>query len=333
MNIINRCKKFMELGGLMLRIVALAHDGTLHKDISLDDLSCNKYRWYWVDFENPTQNESALLSTFFHFHPLAIEDCLLYIQRPKLDHYEDYTFFVFHALNPETSVVKEIDCFLGKNFIVTFHFESLMYLDKVNKKIESGALNTPLLIFHAILDEAVDLYFPIIYSMEDRLNDAEDNTKGLSTTALMDEVFDIRSDLLRLRRTIYPMRDLVYRIINSSRIPDFQEYHGYFSDIYDHLLRLSEIVEDSRELTADIRDSYISLNAFHGNQIMIKLTILSTIFLPLTFIVGVYGMNFVHMPELKWKYGYLFVWIIMLTIGIGIPLYFKKKGWFNDKIE
>ncbi|MBS4171850.1 magnesium/cobalt transporter CorA [Bacillus sp. FJAT-49736] len=316
----------------MLRIIALTHDNKLHRDITLNDLSFAKYKWYWVDFEKPTESESELLSSFFHFHPLAIEDCLLYIQRPKLDHYEDYTFFVFHALNPDTSVVKEIDCFLGQNFIVTFHFESLIYLDKIYKKIESGNLPTPLRIFHSILDEAVDLYFPIIYAMEDRLNDAEENTKGLTTTALMDEVFDIRSDLLRLRRTIYPMRDLVYRILNSSRITGIQEYHGYFSDIYDHLLRLSEIVEDSRELTADIRDSYISLNAFHGNQIVIKLTLLSAIFLPLTFIVGVYGMNFDNMPELKWKYGYIIVWIIMLIIGIGLPLWFKKKGWFNDKI-
>jgi magnesium transporter len=316
----------------MIKILAVTHDDKLHKDVTLKDLSLDKYKWYWVDFEEPSETEAALLSSYFHFHPLAIEDCLLYVQRPKLDHYENYTFFVFHALNPENSEVKEIDCFLGANFIVTFHFKSLLFLKQIYEKIETTEIRTPLLVFHSIMDEAVDLYFPIIYSMEDRLNDIEDNTKGLTTTALMDELFDIRGELLRLRRTIYPMRDLVYRILNTSRIPDFQEFHRYFSDIYDHLLRLSEIVEDSRELTADIRDSYISLNAFHGNQIVIKLTLLSAIFLPLTFIVGIYGMNFVHMPELKWKYGYLMVWIIMLIIGIGLPLWFKKKGWFNDKI-
>lgn len=316
----------------MLRIWALTQEDRLVKNLSLQDIASQNFKWYWVDFDQPDEAEIGLLSSHFQFHPLAIEDCLHFIQRPKLDYYDQVTFFVFHSLDPKTMEVKEVDCFLGDGFIVTFHLEPLDYINRVYEKLEKARDKSPMFIFHAMVDEAVDLYFPIMYSMEDRLNEIEDNTRGLSTADLMEEVFDIRSELLRLRRTIYPMRDLIYRILNVTRIPEFNDYHRYFSDVYDHLLRLSEILEVSRELTADIRDSYISLNAFHGNQIVMKLTLLSAIFLPLTFIAGIYGMNFEYMPELTWKHGYFAVLAFMLGIGIALPLWFKRKGWFGDKL-
>lgn len=145
----------------------------------------------------------------------------------------------------------------------------------------------------------------------------------------MNEVFGIRSDLLKLRRTIIPMRDLLYRIVNTNMMKSDANRQAYFNDIYDHLLKLTEIVESNRDMTADLRDSYQTLNSNRMNAIMMTLTIVSTIFIPLTFIVGVYGMNFDNMPELHWKYGYFGVLIFMGLLVSGMLLWFKHKGWFR----
>lgn len=125
------------------------------------------------------------------------------------------------------------------------------------------------------------------------------------------------------------MRDLLYRMLNSERLRNFHKDKIYFSDIYDHLLKLSSMIESSREMTADIRDNYLSVNSAKMNRNMMVLTVITTIFIPLTFIAGVYGMNFRYMPELNWRYGYFAVWIVMLIIAITMYLWFKNKGWMD----
>jgi len=145
----------------------------------------------------------------------------------------------------------------------------------------------------------------------------------------MDEIFDIRSDLLNLRKTINSMRNLLYRIINSERLIGFHEHKLYFSDIHDHLIKLSDMIASDRELTSDMRDNYLSINSSRLNKHMVVLTVISSIFIPLTFVVGVYGMNFQNMPELTWKYGYFIILIIMAFIAIKMFLWFKRKGWFD----
>ena len=142
---------------------------------------------------------------------------------------------------------------------------------------------------------------------------------------LLFELFEIRSMLLKLRHTVDPMRDLLYRMLNSSRLIGFADRKAYFSDIYDHLLKLSDIVTANREVTADIRDSYLSLNSHLTNNVMKFLTIMTSIFAPLTFIAGVYGMNFEHMPELTWKYGYF------LALGIMAIIAFSCTSGSNEK--
>lgn len=186
-----------------------------------------------------------------------------------------------------------------------------------------------ILITYNIVDKVVDTYFPIVYHIEDYLNEVDERLAMDMDHLSMDQVFDLRSDLLRLRRTIIPMRDLLYRVMYSERINLNQSERAYFDDIYDHLLKLTEMVEANRELTADIRDSYDSINASRMNRIMMILTTVSTVFIPLTFIVGVYGMNFINMPELEWKYGYFIVVGLMVVIATGMITWFKYKGWFN----
>jgi magnesium transporter len=316
----------------MIRTIAINQQYELLKDINVPDLIKGNYLWYWIDFFNPEENEINLLRDPLHFHPLAIEDCIFTLQRPKLDYYEDYTFFVTQAINKESFKRDEIDFFLCEKYVVTFHHKPSIEIDEVFKRLSSGTdihKYDPSHVLYFVLDKMVDNYFPLVYQIEDTLNEIDENSKGRSMEALLEDLFDTRHNLLSLRHIVTPMRDLVYRVINSQRLAGIQGKVEYFSDIHDHLLKLTEMIEANRELTTDIRDSYISLNSNESNHVMKVLTVITTIFMPLTFIVGVYGMNFRYMPELNWKYGYFGALVLMFLVGAGMSLWFSKKGWFK----
>lgn len=316
----------------MIHTFAVTGHSSFEKDLELEKLHNPEILWYWVDFDCPTQEEAALLDTFFHFHPLAIEDCMQFLQRPKLDHYKDHHFFVLQTINSDTFDSDEIDLFLGKNYIVTYHSKPQAEIEDFRKKmlsepkyLEAG----PVYAAHLLIDKIVDQYFPSVYHIEDSLNQLEDRSRGVWSDKVMDQVFDIRSDLLKLRKTILPMRDLLYRVIYTEKIEGVKQHAAYFQDIHDHLLKLSDMVEASRDMTSDIRDSFISVNSYRMNTIMKTLTVITTIFMPLTFIAGIYGMNFENMPELSWSYGYFAILLIMFSIGFGMFWWFKVKGWFK----
>ncbi|WP_397536606.1 magnesium/cobalt transporter CorA [Rummeliibacillus pycnus] len=316
----------------MIRTLGVTTDQQLKMDFPLEEIKEGKFDWYWVDFEKPSASEDVLLDQFFHFHPLAIEDCLMRLQRPKLDYYDDYHFLVAHKINEETFEAEEVNLFVSPNFVVTYHKSSVPEFDVVRKRL----MNRPqtwergtLFVMYQAIDKIVDSYFPMVYNIEDHLNEIEDQLNYQNSTKSMRYVFDLRSDLLHIRRTILPMRDLLYRILNSYRFHLDEQERAYFGDIHDHLVKLTEMVESNRELTADMRDSHMSVNASRMNGIMMILTIISSIFIPLTFIAGVYGMNFKNMPELEWHYGYFIVLLIMLGIAVSMLGWFKYKGWFN----
>ncbi|HSO56698.1 MAG TPA: magnesium/cobalt transporter CorA [Paenisporosarcina sp.] len=316
----------------MIRTFGVTADSQLEIDFPLEDLNTKTFDWYWVDFDKPSEDERALLDSFFHFHPLAIEDCLDLLQRPKVDYYDGYQFFVVHALNAQTLEAEELDIFVGKNFVVTFHHSSVEELDLVRKKLQRDASfweRGSVYAMYQILDKVVDSYFPIVHKIEDHLNEIDDKMSFDMKHFSMDTVFDMRSDLLWLRRTILPMRDLINRVLNSSRFDLQKHEYTYFADISDHLVKLTEIVESNRELTADIRDSYMAMNSNRMNRIMMILTIVSSIFIPLTFVAGVYGMNFKNMPELEMKNGYFFALGAMILIGLSMLVWFKYKGWMS----
>lgn len=316
----------------MIRILAFTESDGMVEELSLQELHRSDVRWFWVDFDRPTEEEAKELQDFFHFHPLAIEDCFHLLQRPKLDYYEDVQFFVLHAINEMTLGAEEVDIFLGDRYVVSFHFAQLKAVDEAWLRIkESKQVQeiNHLFCAYTVIDHLVDQYFPCVYQIEDQLNELESNTGQKSIEKLMSETFEVRSKLLKLRRTIFPMRDLLYRVISSDRIMGLKDQVFFFSDIYDHLLKLSEILESNRDVTADLRDSYISLNSNRMNNIMKTLTVITTIFMPLTFIAGIYGMNFQNMPELSWSWGYFGVLAVMFGIGIGMFLWFRHKGWFK----
>jgi magnesium transporter len=316
----------------MIRTIAVTKNHEVIKDLEIAKLINSDFHWYWIDFNQPTDEECESLRTPLSFHPLAIEDCMHHLQRPKLDYYKDYTFLVTQAIDQETMTREEVDFFLGGNYIVTFHHNPSYEINDVWNRLSQSEFSDkwdPAHVLYLIIDKMVDNYFPSVYQIEDRLNEIDENSKGRAMEELLEDLFSTRHQLLSLRHTINPMRDLIYRILNSQRMSEIQGKNVYFSDIHDHLLKLTEMIEANRELTTDIRDSYISFNSHQTNHVMKVLTVITTIFMPITFIAGLYGMNFRYMPELTWKYGYFGALFVMFIVTVGMWWWFKKKGWFK----
>ncbi|WP_064092357.1 magnesium/cobalt transporter CorA [Rossellomorea aquimaris] len=315
----------------MIRTSVIMENGEVFQNVQLSKIKENDVKWYWVDFSEPTNKDLRILKLYFKFHPLAIEDCLDdFSQRPKIDFYDQYIFVLQHAVNKNTLNSHEVNMFVNSRLIVTFHKEPVRELDQLWERVsEEGNQLSPFKIMHGIIDRLVDDYFPLVYSIEDRLNKIEDNTNEDADADLMDELFDIRHDMSKLRRTLVPMRDLLYRISNSGRLNSLKEEQLYFNDVYDHLIKLVEMLESYREFSSDIRDNYLSINSDKMNNIMMTLTVITTIFMPLTFIAGLYGMNFVYMPELNEKNGYFIVLAIMGIIALIMFGFFMKIGWLR----
>ncbi|TCP64021.1 magnesium/cobalt transporter CorA [Baia soyae] len=317
----------------MIRTLAVKKDGTLLLDIPIQQLNDPQIKWYWVDFNTPSMEETSKLTDHFHFHPLAVKDCLHHLQRPKMDYCEGYQFLILHALKGPQMKLEEVDLFVAENFLVSFHYANLEEIDDIWERIiqhQDLAQKGPVFLTYKLIDKLVDAYFPYAHRIEDQLNEIESKPRGSTSKALIDQIFQVRRDLSKLRRTVIPMSDLLYRMINSERFIQRKDQRVLFQHIYNHLIKLSYMIESSREITSDIRDNYLSLNSYRMNTIMTTLTVISAIFIPLTFIVGVYGMNFEHMPELKWRYGYFMVLGFMLVVGVGMLTWFKIKGWFNQ---
>ena len=316
----------------MIRTLTVTKDNKIIKDLTIPELLSLEDTWYWIDFYNPDDSEVAFLKELLNFHHLAIEDCLHFLQRPKMDYYEDHTFFVIQSLNQQTLQKEEVNIFLGRNYIVTFHKNTSPEIDEIWERIcctSNIDKWCPSHVLYQVIDGVVDNYFPIFYRIDDILNEIDENSQQRAMETLLKSLFDTRRDLLSLRHTVAPMRDLTYRMINSQRLTMIEHKKEYFLDIHDHLLKLTEMIEEDREFTTDIRDSYLSLNSHETNRVMKVLTIITTIFMPLTFIAGIYGMNFRYLPELTWRYGYFQTLAIMFIIGFGMFKWFQKKGWLK----
>ena len=316
----------------MIRIAAIDSNNQLVENLSIHNLNFKEHNWCWIDFNSPSEEEIQELSHSLHFHPLAIEDCVYSMQRPKLDYYDDFSFFVTHLPGPEAYNEHEIDFFLGENYIVTFHYEDLEEVNETWKKLQ----DTKMLdqwdiykVFYEVMDNVVDDYFPILAHLEDEINLVEENPNDEPMDQLLERLFELRHQLLELRHAINPLSDLFYRILYSHRLQGIQDRREYFMDIYDHLLRLSEMANSNREITNDIRDNFISINSYQQNKVIQVLTVITSIFAPLTFIAGIYGMNFDNMPELHWHYGYPIAMVVMLLITVVMIVIFKKRGWFG----
>ena len=288
----------------------------------------------WVDLEDPGEEELSLLKDVFNFHPLFIEDCSNSRSNPKLDLVEDYLFLITHSCfyyqekNEEQALsIRELDIFAGNNYVVTSHMGHIRSVSTNRKRCEGGCSTMEKgadFLLYNILDRLIDNYFPILDELNDRLLKIEEEIIKNPRPELQARMFALKRCILTLRKVIPPQLELIGRFTRPECRFVRKEYKPYFKDVYDHVLRIHQMTESARELITADMEAYLSAISFKLNDIMKTLTIIATIFIPLTFITGLYGMNFRYMPELTWKYGYLFSWgLISAAVG-GLFIYFKK---------
>jgi magnesium transporter len=303
----------------------------------------------WLDVQGlGSENILRRVGQIFSLHPLVLEDVVNVPQRPKVEHYEDQLVIIARMINPKPDELgfesEQVGFVVGKGYLLTVQEEAQIdCFDPVRDRIRrnQGTIrNQPVdYLVYSLIDAIVDGYFPILEDYGEYIEDLEDEVLFKPTKQTVQKIYQVRRDLMSLRRSIWPQRNAISLLIRDDSHLLSREIKVYFQDCYDHAVQVLDIVETYRELTSTLMDVYLSSVSNRMNEVMKLLTVISSIFIPLTFIAGVYGMNFNpavspwNMPELNSYWGYPLCWGLMLTIGSGLSLYFWRQGWFKNLSE
>ncbi len=289
----------------------------------------------WVDLDVPTDEEYRVLTDVFRFHPLAVEDCRADVHHPKLDEYGDYLYMIVHGvvavdLSQEQFRTEELDLFVGEHFVVSHHREPRRSVQSVReryaKRPELFDRTTDFLL-HDILDALVDNYLPALEELETEIDRVEDRVYADPTKETLVDIMALKRDILHLRRILGPQKEVINRLTRKEFSQVTDAALPFFRDVYDHIVRLHDLTEQYRDVITGAMEGYLSAVSNKMNEVMKSLTAVSTVILPLSFIASVYGMNFEHMPELKQTWGYPGVLLLMLVVGTGMYVGFKRKRW------
>ncbi|MEX2185999.1 MAG: magnesium/cobalt transporter CorA [Pirellulales bacterium] len=282
------------------------------------------------------------LADIFELHPLAMEDVVNVHQRAKVDQYGDIQFVVVHMVSLEEHLdTEQIGMFLGPGFVVTFQERpGWDCLQPVRERIRNPQSRVRQLgadyLLYSLLDAVIDHNFPVLEKYGERLEDLEDDVVAQPRPETFNRIHDIKRELLHLRRIIWPQREALNALVREPIAQITDETRLYLRDCHDHSVRIIDIVETYREMASDLTNLYLSSISNRMNEIMKVLTVIATLFIPLTFIVGVYGMNFRddlspwNMPELDWYYGYPLCMGLMAAISIVQLAFFYRKGWIGS---
>jgi magnesium transporter len=326
----------------MVRIFYRHTSGTLVRNFPLHQLSAAVREGnanLWVDMLNPTEAEyNEVLQTIFAFHPLAVEDAAKSLLVPKINDYRRYLFIVIHSVYYGTKPVdltsSEMDVFLGPNYLVTIHDREMSAIDELwqNESFhqDEGLAQGSAMLFYELLDRQVERFMRLLDQFEvelERLGDLIFQRGNVSDESLLDDILTAKSSALRLARVLVPQRDLMLRLANNEHSVIPSGARVYFADIHDHMVRMVGLVEGMQELVRSTVDIYLALANNRMNEIMKVLTIISTIFIPLSFVAGIYGMNFLFMPELNQPWAYPLIWVIFIAIAGTLLSYFRKWRW------
>lgn len=292
----------------------------------------------WINLEGaPPPDMLAELAEVFTLHPMLVEDLQMTQERAKVEEYPDYTFLVARMISAQPELVSEqLSMIIGKNFVVTLQEKNGSdCFSEIRKRTHTTGLpmthHTPAFLAYYLLSELVDAYFPILEGIGEYLEDLEDQISLNPQTKVVSQLHNTRRELITMRRAIWPLRDALNKLNRDTTPFGGPELAPYLRDVQDHALRVIELLETDRELCADLMDFYLSAVGQRTNDVMKVLTIISTIFLPLTFIAGVYGMNFNtsispwNMPELNWPLGYPFALLLMALLAFGLLAYYRWR--------
>ncbi len=292
--------------------------------------------WINVDGLNQTQ----VLGSFgeaFHLNPLLLEDILNTEQRPKYEQIEDLSYFIlkiFHFDKAQEEIsTEQVSLVVGPNFLISFMEERGDEFEPIRERLRSGSKRLrgsgPGYLAYSLLDIIVDSYFEVLENIGSRLEEIEDSLTENKPPNILQNVHRLKRELIFLRKHIWPVREVISNLQHGDMEPFNQQVQLHLRDLYDHTIQVMDTLESYRDLLGGIQDLYLSVLSYRMNDVMKVLTVMSTIFIPLTFIVGVYGMNFKYMPELDQPLGYPLTWLAMILIAVGLLFYFRHKRWLE----
>ena len=272
----------------------------------------------------------------FQIHPLILEDILNTDQRPKMDDMEQYIYIVLKMLDYDTKkdeiIAEQVSLVLGGNFVISFQEGSAGdVFDAVRERIRNSKGRIRKLgsdyLAYALMDAIIDRYFLILEKLGEKIETVEDNLISDPTPDTIHQIHQLKRDMIYLRKSVWPLREVIAALEKSGSELIHSSTEIYLRDIYDHTIQIIDTIETYRDMLSGMLDIYLSSISNRMNQVMKVLTIIATIFMPLTFIAGVYGMNFRFMPELGWRWAYPLVILVMLAVGAIMLVYFKRKKW------
>ncbi|MBN8551178.1 MAG: magnesium/cobalt transporter CorA [Deltaproteobacteria bacterium] len=291
----------------------------------------------WLDI-NGLQNIEVVekIGKFFNLHSLVLEDILNTTKRPKFEDFGDYLFVILKVVHPISDggrfVAEQVSIVLGKNFVLSFQeIDRHDAFASVRERLNSGRGRLRRMaadyLAYALLDSVVDGYFDALEVLGENLEQLEHEAITSASEETLTEIHHAKRQTLQFRRAVWPLREIMSGIIREECDLIAKSTMVYLRDVYDHVVEVIDVLEADRDIAAGLLEIYLSGISNRLNAVMKVLTVITTIFMPLTFIAGVYGMNFEYMPELTWRYGYPMVMAIMAVIGIGMALFFRRRHW------
>ena len=335
---------WIEEGAAPSQLVLIDYDARhAVRKVNIDPLKCEHYlaseSASWLDIQGlGSEDILKQIGQIFKLHPLLLEDVVNVPQRPKVEDYNEQLIIIVHLVQPKSEEAgfysEQVSFVLGKKYLLTFQeepdhdcFNPVRDRLKNNKgKIRTSGVDY---LTYLLLDTIIDSFFPVLEDYGERIEQLEDEVVFNPTRHTLEKIYKVRRELLALRRAIWPQQSVITTLMRSGSNLISSDVEIYFRDCYDHVIQLLDIVESYRELSSSLMDVYLSSMSNRMNEVMKVLTIISSIFIPLSFIAGVYGMNFEYMPELNWKWGYFLCLGIMGVIALSLMIFFWRSGWLE----
>ncbi|HET9105179.1 MAG TPA: magnesium/cobalt transporter CorA [Solirubrobacteraceae bacterium] len=290
----------------------------------------------WVDLISPEPDELKRLAELIGLHPLTVEDAHTFKQRPKLEEYEGYVFLVVFGVDAGTQsggpLLREMHIIISGDYVVTIHRTRFEALEAVRTRYDRQPVRSEQFLVYKILDAVTSTFVPVLSRIDDDIDDLEQEVIDNPTTELLQQIFSLKRDLVAMRRVVSPMRDLFARDADTiTALPGLgTDDRLYYRDLYDSLVRVAELVDSYRDLLSGATDMYLSTVANRQGEINKQLTVIATIFLPLTFLTGFFGQNFAfltnHITETTWSFLVFGIGLLVASV-VGFAVYFRRKRW------
>jgi magnesium transporter len=291
----------------------------------------------WINIDGIHEvNITEKIGEHFELHPLILEDILNTTQRPKFEDYDSHLYIVLRMLmsagDKQLIQSEQVSIVVGRKFVISFQesigdvFEPIR--DRIRKAKGRIRKMGPDYLAYSLLDAVVDGYFSVLEMTGEKIESMEDQLVKNPTEKILRQIHSLKREMINLRKSVWPLRELISNLQRSESELIAQSTGVFLRDVYDHTIQVIDTVESYRDIVSSMLDLYLSSISNRMNAVMKVLTIIATIFIPLTYVAGIYGMNFKYMPELEWRWSYAVVWLIMIAIAGGMIVYFRKKKWF-----